>query len=138
MQQSAIEHTSQLYTPALSPAPFFVVRSHFHPILTSNNAPNVGAGAAVSYRTHQPVIYTRPFPAPFWWCDRLMAEGSERKKGYLPSFDSDDYSTELSNLAEQICHSPDPVKASKDALNPSGCGKLKEFFRQLFQSSPSI
>ncbi|MEK9511754.1 hypothetical protein AAEJ74_08625 [Limnospira fusiformis PMC 851.14] len=66
MQQSAIEHTSQLYTPALSPPPVFVVRSHFtqfHQISTSNNAPNVGAGAAVSHGTHQPIIYTRPFPA---------------------------------------------------------------------------
>ncbi|ULB47016.1 hypothetical protein H4N54_06665 [Limnospira fusiformis KN01] len=45
MQQSAIEHTSQLYTPALSPRRFEqVVRSHFsqfHQISTSNNAPNV-------------------------------------------------------------------------------------------------
>ncbi|WP_410223526.1 hypothetical protein, partial [Limnospira platensis] len=36
--------------------------TEFHPISTSNNAPNVGAGAAVSHRTHQPIIYTRPFP----------------------------------------------------------------------------
>ncbi|QJB25713.1 hypothetical protein H4N54_06670 [Limnospira fusiformis KN01] len=45
MQQSAIEHTSQLYTPALSRRRFEqVVRSHFsqfHQISTSNNAPNV-------------------------------------------------------------------------------------------------
>ncbi len=70
-------------------------------------------------------------------CDRLM-QGSDRQKGYLPIFESDDYSTELSNTVEVICHSPDPVKASKDALNPSGGGKLKEFFSQLFKSSPSI
>ncbi|MGI0498311.1 hypothetical protein, partial [Limnospira platensis] len=36
--------------------------TEFHPISTLNNTPNVGAGAAVSHRTHQPVIYTRPFP----------------------------------------------------------------------------
>ncbi|QJB25712.1 hypothetical protein [Limnospira fusiformis] len=79
MQQSAIEHTSQLYTPALSPPPVFVVRSHFtqfHQISTSNNAPNVGAGAAVSHGTHQPIIYTRPFfpRRRFVWCDRIFSQ----------------------------------------------------------------
>ncbi|MDT9191011.1 MAG: hypothetical protein P5681_25075 [Limnospira sp. PMC 894.15] len=93
MQQSAIEHTSQLYTPALSRRRFL-------------------------------------------WCDRLMAEGSDRKKGYLPKFERDDYSKELSNLAEVaevIFHSPDPVNASKETLNPSVVGKLKQFFRQLLK-----
>ncbi|GCE96372.1 hypothetical protein NIES46_44420 [Arthrospira platensis NIES-46] len=71
-------------------------------------------------------------------CDRLLSEVSDRKKGYLPSFDSDDYNTELSNLAEQICHSPDPVTASKNALNPSVGGKIQGFFSQLFKSSPSL
>ncbi|MDT9281564.1 MAG: hypothetical protein P5691_17410 [Limnospira sp. PMC 1293.21] len=69
-------------------------------------------------------------------CDRLMAEGSDRKKGYLPKFERDDYSKELSNLAEVaevIFHSPDPVNASKETLNPSVVGKLKQFFRQLLK-----
>ncbi|MDT9313070.1 hypothetical protein, partial [Limnospira sp. Paracas R14] len=50
--------------------------TEFHPISTSNNAPNVGAGAAVSHRTHQPVIYTRPFPAAVLnrWCDRHFTQ----------------------------------------------------------------
>ncbi|MCG5057827.1 MAG: hypothetical protein KA714_07405 [Limnoraphis sp. WC205] len=71
-------------------------------------------------------------------CDRLMADASDRKKGYLPNFDSDDYNTELSNLAEQICHSPDPVKASQNALNPSFGSKIQQFFSKLFNSSPSL
>lgn len=71
-------------------------------------------------------------------CDRLLSEGSDRKKGYLPSFESDDYNTQLSNLAEQICHSPDPVTASQNALNPSVGGKIQEFFSKLFNSSPSL
>lgn len=66
-------------------------------------------------------------------CDRLLADASDRKKGYLPNFDSDDYNTELSNLAEQICHSPDPAKASQDALKPSFGGKIQQFFSKLFK-----
>ena len=65
-------------------------------------------------------------------CDRLLADASDRKKGYLPIFKSDDYNTELGNLAEQICHAPNSGKAAEDALNSSSSGKIKKFFSQLF------
>ena len=65
-------------------------------------------------------------------CDRLMNEASDRKKGFGPRFEPDDDNTELGNLAESICSAPNSVEATKDALNPSMSGKIKQFFNQLF------
>jgi len=65
-------------------------------------------------------------------CDRLMAEASDhRKKGNLPSFESNEDNTELDNLAESICHAQNSVVAAKDALKSSDSG-IKKFFSKFF------
>lgn len=63
--------------------------------------------------------------------DRLCVDASDRTKGYLPSFDSDDYDQELSNLAEIICHSANPTQTAKDVFNVSGYSRIQDFFNQL-------
>jgi len=64
--------------------------------------------------------------------DRLVAEASDRKKGCLPKLESDEYNTELGNLAESICHAPNSKKAAEDTQSPSASGKIKQFFSQFF------
>ena len=65
-------------------------------------------------------------------CNRLMTAASDRKKGYLPPFESNEYNTELGNLAESICHAPNSKKAAEDTQSPSASGKIKQFFSQFF------
>jgi hypothetical protein len=68
-------------------------------------------------------------------CDRLLLDPRDRKKGYLPTFDSNEYDRDLQKLAERICHSPNPVQAAKDAVNSSNNGRIHQFFQQIFNSS---
>jgi hypothetical protein len=68
-------------------------------------------------------------------CDRLWADPRDPQKGYLPTFDTNEYDQELKNRAEQICHSPNPVQAAKDAINLSQNSRIQAFFHQIFNSS---
>lgn len=64
---------------------------------------------------------------------RLFVDASDRKKGYLPAFDSNEYDLDLQKLVEHICHAPNPVQAAKDAVNKNN--RLSEFFQQIFTRS---
>jgi hypothetical protein len=68
-------------------------------------------------------------------CDRLWADPRDPQKGYLPNFDTNEYDRELKHLAEQICHSPNPVQAAKDAMNSAQNSRIQAFFHQIFNSS---
>ncbi len=70
-------------------------------------------------------------------CDRFWADPREPQKGYLPTFNTNEYERELKNLAEQVCHSPNPVQAAKDAMNSSQNSRIPEFFHQIFNSLQS-
>ena len=65
-------------------------------------------------------------------CDRLMEDASERQKGYLPKFESNEENTELSNLTESICHAPNSVDAAKKFSTQPNSGKIKQIFSKLF------
>jgi hypothetical protein len=65
-------------------------------------------------------------------CDRLMAEASDRKKGYLPKFEADPYNTELGNLVQQICHASDSAGNAKGLLKSGATGGIIGSLKQLF------
>ncbi|KOR36975.1 MULTISPECIES: hypothetical protein [Planktothricoides] len=67
--------------------------------------------------------------------DRLLVDASDRRKGYLPTFDSSEYDRDLEKLAECICHSPNPVQAAKDAVNSSKNCRINQFFQHIFNPS---
>ncbi len=63
-------------------------------------------------------------------CDRLMAEASDRQKGYLPKFEADPYNTELGNLVQQICHAPDSAEKAKGLLKSGATGGIIGFLKR--------
>jgi hypothetical protein len=67
--------------------------------------------------------------------DRLWVDPNDPQKGYLPTFDTNEYDGELRHRAEQICHSPNPVQAAKDIINYAQNSRIQALFYQVFNSS---
>lgn len=65
-------------------------------------------------------------------CDRLMAEASNRKKGFFPKHEPDLYNTELGNLVEQICDAPDSAGKAKEMLKSETTAGIIGWLKQLF------
>ncbi len=67
-------------------------------------------------------------------CDRLIAEASDRKKGFFPKPEPDPYNTELGNLVETICYAPDSAGKAKEILKSKATGGIIGWLKQLFIS----
>jgi hypothetical protein len=95
-----------------------------------NNLPNVRENALELEK----LIKTNAVLASLYQeeCDRLMAEASDRQKGFLPKHDPDPSNKELGNLVEQICHAPDSAEKAREMLKSEATGGVIGWMKQLF------